>query len=440
MKLEAKFSKELTPDLRRETAEKLKAARRESATFNDLKNNLPEDYRQYQNIEDSFESLKKNVWGKIFKTEKYRQAEAMLNESLGEIKQHKIDQIRSDYQKKFNEIMSNCPLTSAEREKYLSTAALERMPLDDYLVLLRRLSGEAFYHVTRYGVRENTFMSTGGGHTAGAGQFIDSFTPLLKDGNINSCTATIISDQTRAKEAINSDFLKEAKASGLSVSEVVDKIISSYGSVNFLDRESAHFSYGRELHGMYGSEDNYKFYFYYPAEYILQNDFFISTRESQLNVGRGYYYNAGGIEQQYNDFEVFNFGQGVPINAGILCISSDIPVDPETGSQYLLENGQPARDEAGGFKKPDNTISSQEYWENYFKLHPELKPSKVVYGSFYSSSYKVDPDLENWARQKNIHRQADTKIDEFKDYRSSSLEALRGIFTDIVTAEFNSKS
>ena len=52
------------------------------------------------------------------------------------------------------------------------------------------MSGEAFYHVTRYGVRENTFMSTGGGHTVGEGEFLDNLTPLLKDGYIKDCTTT----------------------------------------------------------------------------------------------------------------------------------------------------------------------------------------------------------------------------------------------------------
>ncbi len=252
MKLETKFSKELAGDLRRETAKKLRATRKQPASFKKIKSGLPEVYGRYQNIKESYEQLEKDVFGKIFKTEKFRQKERFLNEMLKSVKEHNIKKVKDDYDEKLNNILKNCPLTLEEREKYLSTEAMEKMPLDDYLVLLKRLSGEAFYHVTRYGIRENTFMSTGGGHTSGEGEFVDSFTPLLKDGNINSCTSTIISNEERAKSMINKEALREFKEKGMSVDEVVDKVIGSYGTIYFLDKESAHFSYGKELHNMYG--------------------------------------------------------------------------------------------------------------------------------------------------------------------------------------------
>ena len=428
MKLEREFSQELASDLRQETADKIKAIR-----------NKPDNFSDNGELKENYDDLKKNIWGKIFKTEKYREQEAILDNLVKQKKELDIKTVQSEYQEKFNQLLNNCPLTSKERAKYLSTEAMEQMPLEDYLILLKRLSGEAFYHVTRYGARENTFMSTGGGHTQGEGEFVDGFTPLLKDGHINSCTATVIADKERARSLISSEFLKAAKEKGSPVAEVVEEILSSYGnSQAFLDRESTHFSYGKELHKMYGSEDAYKLYFYYPVEYILQNDFFHSTRESQLNIGNGYYNNDQGIKQQYNDFEIFNFGEGVSINAGILCITGDAPVDPETGSKYLFKDGKPVHNEKGEFTKPAKTVSSKEYWENYFKLHPELKPSKIIYGDYYSSTYKQNQDLQNWAQTKEIHRQDENKNQEFIDYRRDTKEQLRKIFTDIVQEEFNS--
>jgi len=429
MKLEREFSKEVAGDLRQETADKIKEVRNRTDNFSDS-----------GELKENYEDLKKNIWGKIFKTEKYREQEATLNNLIKQKKEQDIKTVQNEYQEKFNELLSNCPLTPEERVKYLSTEAMEKMPLDDYLVLLKRLSGEAFYHVTRYGVRENTFMSTGGGHTQGEGKFVDGFSPLLKDGHINSCTATVIADKERARSLISSEYLEEAKKKGTPVAEVVEKIMSSYGnSQAFLDRESAHFSYGKQLHGMYGSEDAYKLYFYYPVEYILQNDFFHSTRESQIDIGRGYYDNDQGIKQQYNDFEIFNFGEGVSINAGILCITGDAPVDPETGSKYLVKEGKPACNEKGEFIKPEKTITSKEYWENYFKLHPELKPSKVIYGDYYSSTYKQNQDLQNWAQTKKINQQDEEKNQEFIAYRRDTNEQLRKIFTSIVQEDFEAK-
>ena len=164
----------------------------------------------------------------------------------------------------------------------------------------------------------------------------------------------------------------------------------------------------------------------------MQNDFFHKTKEGQIKIGQGYYYNKGGIDQQYNDFGIFNFGKGVPVNAGILCIWGQARVDPETGSQYLLKNGEPVKGKDGEFLKPEQTISSEEYWENYFKENPELKPNKIIYGNFYTSAGKENSDLIEWAETKKAWNQDDKKKKEFEDYQESTRQVLRKIFTEVV--------
>ncbi len=437
MNLKIKFEKELAGDLRKETADKLREARKKPSTFEDLRKEKSalSGYEGSQ-ITGKLEDLKKNVLGRIFKTEKFRKEEAFLNDILKTEKEFDIQNIKKEYETKFNEILASCPLTPEERETYLTTESMEKMSLDDYLILTKRLSGEAFYHVTRYGVRENTFISTGGAHTAGEGEFVNSVTPLLEHGYIKDCTSTVISDKERARSLVNQEFIKTEKESGNSVDEVVNKVLENYGSVYFLDRESTHFSYGKDLHSMYGGEDNYKFYFYYPVEYVLQNDFYHSTRETQITLGEGYYYNKGGIQQQYNDFEIFNFGEGVPINAGILCITGDVEVDPETGSQYILENGKPILDENGEFKKPTKTISSKEYWEDYFNVHPELKPSKILYSNFSTHTFDQTPDLKAWAETKKIHKQDESKQQAFFDYHEMTRGQLREVLTEVIEEKY----
>lgn len=438
MNLKQEFSKELAPDLRKETADKLREAKNQPETFKELKDTKephPEYYAGDFSVPEALEQLKSDIIGRIFKTENFRKKELLLSEVLKEKKQYDITRIKEEYNNKFNQILENCPLSLEEREKYLSTEALEKMNINDYVTLLKRLSGEAFYHVTRYGVRENTFMSTGGGHTDGKGEFVNSFIPLLKNGKINSCASTTISDTEKASSAINKKFLEEEKETGKSIDEIVDEVLANFGTPYPLDRESSHFSYGKDLHSMYGGEDDYKFYFYYPVEYILQNDFYYSTREGQITIGRGYYNNRGGINQQYNDFEIFNFGEGVPINAGILCITGDIPVDPETGSQYLLKDGKPEIDDNGEFKKPEKTIPSKEYWENYFKLNPDLKPNKLFYGEFYTHTSEERPDLKDWAKSKRISSQSNDKRQQFLDYRTNIREDLRAVFKEVIAKE-----
>lgn len=436
MKLERKFAKELTANERKETAEKIWEARKKPEKLEDLKGvkNLPEEYESFSDIKENFEQIKKDIFGKLFKSEKFKEREATINQLLKIKKDSDIREIRREYDKKFTEILKHSPLTTEEREKYLNTKSMEQMPLEDYLTLLKRLSGEAFYHVTRYGVRENTFISTGCGHTKSEGEFLDNLIPLLKNKNIHSCTSTIISDD-REGGPLSTDYIeriKKYKSEGKSEEEILDFLMKNYDTEYFLDRDSSHFSYGRDLHHMYGGENNYKFYFYYPVEYILQNDFYQKTREGSIQVGHGYSLNQSGIEQQYNDFEIFNFGKGVPINAGILCISGNLNVDPETGSQYLLKDGKPIKGEDGQFLKPENTITSKEYWENYFIKHPELKPSKIIYDNFRTSSSNVNPELKDWAESKKISNQDENRKQEFEDYVSETRVKLREIFSEIV--------
>ena len=115
-----------------------------------------------------------------------------------------------------------------------------------------------------------------------------------------------------------------------------------------------------------------------------------------------------------------------------------IGVNPETGSQYLIKNGKPEVDENGEFKKPEKTISSQEYWENYFKIHPEIKPSKIMYGSFRTSNYKENMDLKKFAEGKEIRNQDECKKEEFLEYSKSSHKILRDIFSDVVQEVYSS--
>lgn len=446
MNLERKFSKELVPDLRKETADKLREARKKPETFSDFRKSgiSVEDYKfsEFSDTKERLETLKKNIFGRIFRTDKFREEEVLLNEFLKIEKKIDIRSVKEDYEIKFEEILKNSPLTESEKDMYLSTESMEKMSLKDFLTLSKRLSGEAFYHVTRYGVRENTFMSTGGGHGKGLGTFLDDFTPILKGGSIKDCTTTILlPGSSRVNTFVKDQFVKEQKEAGKTVDEITNEILTDYPNEYFLDRESTHVSYGRDLHHMYGGENNYKFYFYYPVEYILHNDFYNRTRETAITIGDGYARNRMGIEQQYNDFEIFNFGKGIPVNAGILCITEGVEVDPETGSQYMLVDGKPVLDENGNFKKPEKTIDSKEYWEKYFILHPELKPSKVIYkrGMFstYNNRAHTNPGLKDWAKSKLIYEQDEVKQKEFKDYKDRMKEALRIRIYEAVVTKFN---
>jgi len=55
------------------------------------------------------------------------------------------------------------------------------------------------------------------------------------------------------------------------------------------------------------------------------------------------------------------------------------------------------------FERPDKTVASVEYWENYFDEHPDIKPSKIVY---YTGG---DPTqaLQQWKRDNGLSKQSE---------------------------------
>lgn len=65
---------------------------------------------------------------------------------------------------------------------------------------------------------------------------------------------------------------------------------------------------------------------------------------------------------------------------------------------FLIERG--LKEEGVLYKETENAIQSKDYWENYFKEHPDQKPNKIVY-------YKGgDPTqaLINWKRENRIDK------------------------------------
>lgn len=439
MNLEQKFSKDLAADLRDETAKKIKAVRARSLAEEIDKRKKKETSKE--GILLSLEKIKREILNKLSKTDQDRNDQAFIESTFKARKEFDIKQIKAEYQEKFNEIMASCPLSEQEREEYLNTENLEKMSLDDYLVLLKRLSGEAFYHATKYGIRESHSITNRFNHIEKEGQFVDSLSPILADGKIRSMLSTIISNEEKINRIINPILLKSLKESGASLEETADVLVTTYYNTNHpIDKESVHMSYGKELHEMYGGEKGYPIYFYYPVEYILQNDFFYSHRAGKIEIGSGNFKNQRDINLPHNDFEIFNFGEGVPINAGILCIDGKIMVDSKTGSQYLLdEDGRPKFGDDGSYIKALGTISAQEYWENYFKLHPELKPSKVMYESFSTEAENDNENLKEWAMSKDIFKQNKETWQAFVEHTKKDREALKQIIMKAIAKDFENR-
>src|SRR3989338_6913508 len=185
MNMERQFSKEFAADERKKTADELRGSRRKLQTDwqgwsdDEIANASPD-------IQEKRRGLKRDLLGRLFETEKFLEKKTLFRDLIKNERKQESRIIMERYQKRLDEILAQMPLTAEEQDKYLSEEALTEMGLEDYLTLMKRLSGYYVSHVTRYGVREQSFMSTGGGHTVGVGKFMDNFTPVLEAGRLNS--------------------------------------------------------------------------------------------------------------------------------------------------------------------------------------------------------------------------------------------------------------
>lgn len=383
--LERKFSKELAQPLRDETAKKLREARKMPKSHGGLTEIEDGGKPEFEpSIRETIEKVQRDVIGRIFKTCEFKRLLHGLDEMLQRARNSKIEKIRHDYQTQLDKILSESPLTEEEMEKYLSDAAMTEMSLENYLTLLKRLSGNFVTHVTRQGIREQGWF-----HDAGMGDFFDSFKKILKDKKLGSFLANFMTDPNSVPYLV-SNIRKAKEQTGLSGEALVEKVLeiveSSHNENMPADSSSVHVATNEVAAYYYGAEKGYDFYFYYPAEYIAYN-YFHHHKGRQNSIterqqGLSGHFNSDWTDK-HNDLAVWNEGKGVPIDAGITCIPKDIRVDRKTGSQYKIIDGKPIKKADGsGYELAEDTITSQEYWENYFNANPGTRPNKLIYGRF----------------------------------------------------------
>jgi len=408
--LRRKFSKQLAPELRQETARQLREARKKPVTFEEAKK-FSGEFRDPK-IEKDVSEMKRNIFGRWFNTWDYRELKGDLEERLKLERKWDVENAKINFEKKFEKVLRNSPLTEEEQRKYLSEETIISMPLDDYLVLLKRLSGNFVSHVTRYGIREQTFLY----HSVGKGEFFTSFTDILKAKKLHSFFTNFV-ENPDAFKSIRANAKRWIQESGMKGEELLNQLLAYYSSGNMpADKDSVHVAVNNIASSHYGSEKGYNFFFYFPAEFVAYNYYHHGRQEGELEHKEWTGYD------QYNDMGIWNGGNGLPIDAGITCIPADVMVDRETGSQYKIVDGKPVIGADDEFVKAENPIRSHEYWENYFSEHPEQKPSKVLYGGLSTSavgpSYHELLQAKYFRSEKDIHgyeKQYQQIYNQFRD-------------------------
>ena len=446
MTLEKEFSKKYTQEERDKLAQDIKKTRKKfSRDWSSWgKEEINEESLKTQ---ETHEDLKKDFIGRLFKTREFLRKKMVWDVLIKEQKKEKIEKTQSDFKRKLEETLEEIPLSEEEQEKYLSEEALINMSLDDYLLLLKRLSGNYVSHVTRYGIREQTFMSTGGGHRAGEGEFMDNFTPILKEKKLNSFFTNVVNRTNYAKERIADriKFFQEDKKDinrDELIKEVWKNLMRDLLAFSIPgDKSGFHMAIDDILGCYYGSEYNYDIYFYFPAEFIAKN----YIHHAKLAGGSPRTYERKGWTGWYNDLIIWNEGKGISVDAGICCIPEDVEVDEKTGSQYRLDKNKkpipnPEIEEHVSFslknsKLFDKVIEDLARKERELDLynHPENKKEfdkylfptskelefkdDEIFRSFYEK-YKITipKDLEEFYRQSRLYYLKPEKTIFSKEY------------------------
>ena len=295
------------------------------------------------------------------------------------------------------------PLSREQKDRLLDYDTLAELSTDEYLRLWRHLDPHYVSHVTRQGYRDHAAMFY---HTAGLGEMTTSFTDSLKSdkilrSNIGIKTGHSKSDLLKNEDAFNSymekiyfkDGIPESLLGSKDLSPIIvasemgggHEILSKPGGF-WRDRTSVHVAKNNVLNSHYGAESGNEIFYVFPADVVMsqssvdQNLLYGGHKE--VKIGEQTRKIPYDSQEDHNDVSIF-VDDGLPIDAGLVFIPKDTLVDPSTGSKYNDFDLKTRTMDV--MTKENGGIPAEEYWENYFKKHPEEKPAHIIY-------YNGDPE------------------------------------------------
>ncbi len=222
-------------------------------------------------------------------------------------------------------------LTKEERQLYFREEVLAKLSLQEYLELWQRGNYHFLAHVSRQGIRDHNGMFY---HAGGLAEFHQGMTKMLEDGRLRP-PVYVKGLKGTSKEEIEA-FLK---SKGIFNFDSVDEAIEEfkrylYGTLAempaFPDETAVHLSVEAIMDTLYGGERGNECFVIFPADFIASQYTFFSK-------GRGLI--AANSDTARNDVSVWSspWQKGILVNAGIVFLPKETPVDPLTGSRYQLE-------------------------------------------------------------------------------------------------------
>ncbi len=218
-------------------------------------------------------------------------------------------------------------LTPDQKKELFDPDFLAKLDLKEFMTLWRAGSPYYLSHVSRHGFRDHMSKNAMLGHNAGLGEFTGGFTSLLKSGEMKPGLS--LQGLDKVNEETIEAFLKdkgildmESKEDALEQFEGILKI----GGVapEYPDQTAVHLAAETVLDNYYGGESHNEVMVIFPADYIASQTYF---------AFHGWHkdFTQPQNESKWND--IFVWGE-VPLDAGVVFLPENTPVDPETGSKY----------------------------------------------------------------------------------------------------------
>lgn len=324
----AKISELTTASFQQEREKEQELTARTEKLIVKLKGLVGIDDRQASELQSEIESIKTE------RNDLYQQASTLeqevkaLQEKGAEIPQPR-ELLDAYYEK-----IANSPLSNEQKRELLKPEVLSSLSTEQYIALWKRLNPHFLSHVTRQGFRDHNAMMY---HSAGLQEFHGGFLGVMNDQRLLRPPMALGELKNRDEGTV-----KAWMGDWILGEETEDKAREKLGNLmnfhlaaapKYPDKTAVHFAAQLVADDYYGGESDNEVFFIYPSDVIAsQHDFAFNGSEKDFTQPQS--------ETKWNDVFVWPEvveNSGISIDAGIVFLPKNTPVDPETGSKYASE-------------------------------------------------------------------------------------------------------
>ena len=241
------------------------------------------------------------------------------------------------------EVYKDSPFSKEEIEDKFSSENLSQLNLEEYVELLKKVPPRFILHITRQGVRDRASFHSGRGEVS------HGFEQILENGEIKSVLERHLSGVI-AKDSIHSvlsNYLEipQNYPTRREAAVRINNFLTRHGGTNLASSEIAdtsalHTSMDYVADDNYGGELTNEIFFLYPTAYVASQ----YRVAAQWDIPPGFNMKDSTMSGQFNDLWLkakSNNAGAMPIDAAIVFVPENANVDPNTGSRYKIEKGEP---------------------------------------------------------------------------------------------------